>query len=734
MEAAVKAFESKLPTKAKDLTSFFQALGVATPYSEANSNSFLAQYLSTHLIPAVKEVESGLKVDDSSDTVVSNSSESLPHIHPNKLINITQSRTLYTLIELLWLIGLRTTLSLKSRIKDDDTKFPTSLTLPQEMLIAMRKCTLKLSLDNVLSITEAIDFIINHDRFAAFMRERNLERILLAYLVMENEWKPLEDHQEHVQRVTSRLEDLLLRSTTHVKAQCVTILRGFLRGDEKIRRRSGEYITQILMSEQGLVAVLQGYLDGLSESPMCSAMQIQLAKSLATVPAHLTTEAYLTNLCRQMIPLWTVALREGDKLLMTSLVYIGTRCTQVHDPTLMETLFYRPLLAPLLTLVTGERVVVAAAVGVASSSSPGEDEHTPVLLATEAVLATRPQVGHALNFLLSFLTHSPPFSFLADTLYRLGVHAIVVQLYLQSLDAVSTAKATSTATTATSSLIHEWAHDILRRLLAMKREYIPVLFQQSLFEERRWLGRFRLHPDNSIDVVRGDASTATAAVPSVVAAVEAHTTGLSISSVLASVSSDTTAAEATPPPSAAVEAWLRTQSAFLSTVSHWIHLLQSLEAYRIEVKKPPVTRPSMASSRTHAGDVHNSHRTSGQLTNKPDDEKPVVIALEGCVSQCFVRALQLYFACLNDDYSGFTALPPLSDEETHNNSSNSGGSSTKLLAAWKREHSLRSSLIVQTLLEQTPIEQILIDGDTILTLLHTIIQVISVDGTIARPA
>jgi hypothetical protein len=251
-----------------------------------------------------------------------------------------------------------------------------------------------------------------------------------------------------------------------------------------------------------------------------------------------------------------------------------------------------------------------------------------------------------------------------------------------------------------------------------------------LFEERRWLGRFRLHPDNSIDVVRGDASTATAAVPSVVAAVEAHTTGLSIASVLASVSSDTTAAEATPPPSAAVEAWLRTQSAFLSTVSHWIHLLQSLEAYRIEVKKPPVTRPSMASSRTHAGDVHNSHRTSGQLTNKPDDEKPVVIALEGCVSQCFVRALQLYFACLNDDYSGFTALPPLSDEETHN----SGGSSTKLLAAWKREHSLRSSLIVQTLLEQTPIEQILIDGDTILTLLHTIIQVISVDGTIARPA
>lgn len=303
VEAALKAFESKLPTKAKDLTSFFQALGVATPYSEANSNSFLAQYLSTHLIPAVKEVESGLKVDDSSDTVVSNSSESLPHIHPNKLINITQSRTLYTLIELLWLIGLRTTLSLKSRIKDDDTKFPTSLTLPQEMLITMRKCTLKLSLDNVLSITEAIDFIINHDRFAAFMRERNLERILLAYLVMENEWKPLEDHQEHVQRVTSRLEDLLLRSTTHVKAQCVTILRGFLRGDEKIRRRSGEYITQILMSEQGLVAVLQGYLDGLSESPMCSAMQIQLAKSLATVPAHLTTEAYLMSLCRQMIPL-----------------------------------------------------------------------------------------------------------------------------------------------------------------------------------------------------------------------------------------------------------------------------------------------------------------------------------------------------------------------------------------------------------------------------------------------
>lgn len=717
VEAAVKAFESKLPTKAKDLKSFFQALGVATPYSEANSNSFLAQYLSTHLIPAVKEIENGLKIDDSSDTVVSNASESLPHIHPNKLINITQSRTLYTLIEMLWLIGLRTTLSLKSRIKDDDTKFPTSLTLPQEILVAMRKCTLKLSLDNVFSITEAIDFIINHDRFAAFMRERNLERILLAYLVMENEWKTLEDHHEHVHRVTSRLEDLLLRSTTHVKAQCVTILRSFLRGDEKIRRRSGEYITQILLSEQGLVAVLQGYLDGLSESPMCSAMQIQLAKSLATVPAHLTTEAYLTNLCQQMIPLWTVALREGDKLLMTSLVYIGTRCTQLHEPSLMETLFYRPLLAPLLTLLTGERVVASASasasVSASASSSSSAEGDAPVLLATEAVLATRPQVGHALNFLLSFLTHSPPFSFLADTLNRLGIHTIVVQLYLQSHEAIDHAKAPTTTTGA--SLIHEWAHDILRRLLAMKREYIPMLFQQSLFDETRWLGRFRLHADNSIDVVRWDAPVAVT-VPSLTS-VEAQTSALSISAVVTSTADTNTS---TPPTAAAaVDAWLRTQSALLSTLAQWIDLLQSLETYRIEVKKPPAAAPKRPTRPTTATTTNttNATTTGGQLTNKADEEKPVVIKLEGCVSQCFVRALQLYFACLNEDYTGFSTAPspsPSDDEDSHHRLT---------AAAWKRDHRLRTSLIVQTLLEQTSIEQILIDGDTILTLLHTIIQV-----------
>ncbi len=53
---------------------------------------------------------------------------------------------------------------------------------------------------------------------------------------------------------------------------------------------------------------------GLVDSPMLSTMQIQLAKSLATLPADLSAEEYLRNICDQMIALWPVGLRENDKV------------------------------------------------------------------------------------------------------------------------------------------------------------------------------------------------------------------------------------------------------------------------------------------------------------------------------------------------------------------------------------------------------------------------------------
>lgn len=47
---------------------------------------------------------------------------------------------------------------------------------------------------------------------------------------------------------------------------------------------------------------------------MLSSMQIQLAKSLSTLPADISAEYYLQNLCKQMLSLWAVGLRENDKV------------------------------------------------------------------------------------------------------------------------------------------------------------------------------------------------------------------------------------------------------------------------------------------------------------------------------------------------------------------------------------------------------------------------------------
>jgi hypothetical protein len=263
---AVQSFSAQLPTSAKNLHSFCVALekevNSPIPDSDSNPNSFLSQYLTGVLIPSIIETSEGLETDDASLRVDSTSSS----IHPNKIINITLSRTLYTLIEMLWLIGLRTSITrLAQYTEPADVNFPSSLVIQSAVLKELQKdCSVQMPLQSIATVIQAVDAVINHDRFAAFMRERHLERVVLTYLVLEAELSDAH-HPEIIQQVQQRLQSLLIdTSSVALKSQCVTVLRGVTRcGSQKVKRRSAQYITKILLSTNGLVAIMQGYLDGI---------------------------------------------------------------------------------------------------------------------------------------------------------------------------------------------------------------------------------------------------------------------------------------------------------------------------------------------------------------------------------------------------------------------------------------------------------------------------------------
>lgn len=328
--AAIQSFRSRLPQSVKTFDQFLKELGYEDVVIDDSSavNSTLTQYLADHLIGAVKEVEKGLIADDQ---------ESSLHLEPavniKKMVNINQSRALYTLLELLWLIGLRTTLSSRSGIRESEVQFPTALLLSQEVLSNLRACSVSLSLDNILDIVKSIDFIIHHERFAAFMLHRNLERVLLAYLLLQVEWSNHVDRQTNLSFIQNRLKELFQEATTQMKSLCVSKLRGFTRGNERIKQKSAEYITQILLSSNGLLAVLNGFLEGIAETSHCPAMQVQLAKSLATRPAHVAIESYLQTICAQVLEVWPRALTENDHV--SSFLKDGGNLFVFHafDPT-----------------------------------------------------------------------------------------------------------------------------------------------------------------------------------------------------------------------------------------------------------------------------------------------------------------------------------------------------------------------------------------------------------------
>ncbi len=179
-----------------------------------------------------------------------------------------------------------------------------------------------------------------------------------------------------IQMVSMNAADILLSAL----AQCgggigtnrpsvVTALRTASQGPQWVRRRAALYMKKILLSSPvptlaaeanssnvtkkkghvatgGLEAVLQGYLDGYVDSPHALEIQQKLAIILTSVPESTSkgdisskkaeAEEYYLSLCKQLVPLYILGVRNEEVTLVRVLSLVISRLATVAPKSAIQ--------------------------------------------------------------------------------------------------------------------------------------------------------------------------------------------------------------------------------------------------------------------------------------------------------------------------------------------------------------------------------------------------------------
>lgn len=331
---------------------------------------------------------------------------------------------------------------------------------------------------------------------------------------------------------------------------------------------------------------------------------------------------------------------------------------------MLDDYFYRPFLAPLRSIITGEAV---------------EDDVSIATLSMEKVLISRERVGETLKSLLTFLTFSPPFTFVAETLRRLEIPNILFELYFAAcavesdIEGIQDGRPSLQArkNASDTSVVKDWVADILRRIFAMKAELVaPVVLSCVLpagefsrqIHRSEWRGRFRVHSDCSVDIIaRNDNHVHNQSS-------ESPSQCLPVSFPSSMSADDMTSA--------------LTQTMFLQRWKQMLALVVVLE------EAPPVA----VEKRTTATDPRKPTTKVSTAALSAIEEQDTH-SLTGSLSQVFLGCLSRYFALLDGDAADSPTQPETADVAR---------SSTVQLIA--------TALAVQVVLETVSMDKILVNG------------------------
>lgn len=208
------------------------------------------------------------RLDEISDSLMPLESSTTP------LISVQHLRVVYTAVELVWEWGMR--IGIRTLSKFD----PPAAPLPNAILVSGKVLNygadrLDASCDSQLlyRLARTMHRIVTNDTFSGLMLQRNLDRLLLAYMTLSQQ------HSHSIYALNTQLKGGVSADPRNGVAQqaktalqaltsgpfssaVVTKLRSFTKGPPWLRDASLSLLSSILQSPGGLEIVLSGYLEG----------------------------------------------------------------------------------------------------------------------------------------------------------------------------------------------------------------------------------------------------------------------------------------------------------------------------------------------------------------------------------------------------------------------------------------------------------------------------------------
>lgn len=200
--------------------------------------------------------------------------------NPGKpILSVQNLRVVYTAIEMVWQWGVLPTISKLSDFVAPVPPYPSSL-LVQKRTIDSVHAVPTASADTLERLVSTIATIVCNETFSGLMLQRNLDRVLLSYLVLSDPHKVDSLLPSGPESELLRTTDMHTRVGASLQSLCagpyasmvVSKLRSFTKGPAWLRDASCAILSGILQGPRGVETVLSGYLEGILS--LCARLNI----------------------------------------------------------------------------------------------------------------------------------------------------------------------------------------------------------------------------------------------------------------------------------------------------------------------------------------------------------------------------------------------------------------------------------------------------------------------------
>lgn len=214
------------------------------------------------------------------------------------LISIQQTRSLATLLEIVCTIRMDKFVVSRTHAIAVSESAKATLLVNKRVMRELQSYAVENDRISILNVAEAVDIIIFHPSFSSLLFNRFHGRIILTYLAVEYD---AGSQNAQILGLDRKLHRVIFSNST-IKALAVTQLSRMMKGMEWLKNRSAQLLSEVLLSENGLQAVLQGYLEGnLTFSPFLNLICVTLMLGF-TAPSQHQADLSLDSSPRPPLP------------------------------------------------------------------------------------------------------------------------------------------------------------------------------------------------------------------------------------------------------------------------------------------------------------------------------------------------------------------------------------------------------------------------------------------------